>query len=91
MQHSLKIKQVSFELITMFIVKFCGKLIFFATRSFNKITANTVGFIIEFNWVTNTVVQITKSVGYLDRNRDAKYMILVGIQQIIFETVMRAN
>ena len=67
------------------------KLILVVEKPLNNVTAKTVGFIIEFNGVTKTVVQITKSVGYLGRNKDVKYMILVGNQQMIFDTVMRAN
>ena len=66
-------------------------LVFVTERPLNSVTVKTVGFIIEFNGVTNTVVQMTKSVGYLGRNKDVKYMILVGNQHMIFDTVMRAN
>ena len=66
-------------------------LVFVTERPLNSVTVKTVGFIIEFNGVTKTVVQMTKSVGYLGRNKDVKYMILVGNQQMIFDTVMRAN
>ena len=55
------------------------------------VTANTAGFTTEFNGVTKIVVQITKSVGYLCRNKDVKYMTLVGTQQIIFDVVIKAN
>ena len=55
------------------------------------VAANTAGFTTEFNGVTKIVVQITKSVGYLCRNKDVKYMTLVGTQQIIFDVVIKAN
>ena len=66
-------------------------MVFVTERLLNSVTVKTVGFIIEFNGVTKTVVQMTKSVGYLGRNKDVKYIILVGNQQMIFDTVMRAN
>ena len=72
-------------------LQFLEKLILVAVKPLNNVRAKTVGFIIEFNGVTKTVVQMTKSVGYLGRNKDVKYIILVGNQQIIFDTVMRAN
>ena len=45
----------------------------------------------ELMGVTATVVQMTKSTGYLDINIDERNIKLEGNQQIIFDNVIKAN
>jgi hypothetical protein len=50
-----------------------------------------MGLIMELRGVTATVVHMTKSVGYVGRNIEIKYMILDGNQHIMLDIVIIIN